>query len=383
MRYGLRRFVVAVVSEKYLEAPIFQAGLGQAGPVTYFVHVDVVPPGGHPPLDALQRAGVAHLLAEALERLEGIDGPDEMSIDLDDFRVGSHPEGALLLLVLDAPVLEFAEEAAHEVVEEIFETTEEFEGWAVSSCEVKLHDGLALESLAGADGPDAPPADPAERARLHRRPEPDTNPAQLSDEEVENQCTLLRNLAPRLTCFTAAHFCHDTSGALPQATAELAAGALVYAIDLLTDELFGDLVSLAQDDSADNVEDSDAVFFVLDELPPAFAEQYTGLFVRRFIIAAATVLQRLTSTTWQPPCTTAEALALHLLLQEAIPVLDLHHLYDDDIKSAYAAFRETFLGDLDPEWLYEEDPFDEQDPVADWFTVSGPDTQVHFHTVAD
>ncbi|OPC77905.1 hypothetical protein B4N89_37275 [Embleya scabrispora] len=353
--------------------------------MTYFVHVDVVPPSGHPPLDNLQRAGIARLLAEPLEHLDGVDGPDDMSIDLDDFRIGSHPEGALVLLELDAPALEFAETAAREVVEEILGNTEGLEEWAVASCEVKLHDALARKSLAAADGPDAPPADPAERARLHRRPVPDPhpNPGTPTAEEVETYCGRLRSLAPRLTRFPAGRFGHDTSNPLPHATVELAAGALVYAIDPLIDELFGDLVSLAEDEVADHVEDSDADFFILDELPPAFAEQYTELFVRRFIIAAAGVTQRLTSTTWHPPATTAEALALHLLLQEAIPVLDIHGLYDHDIKSAYAAFREALLGDLDPEWLYEEDPFDERNPVTDWFKTFGSDTRVHFYTLGD
>ncbi|MGW9211598.1 hypothetical protein ACWGR4_32090 [Embleya sp. NPDC055664] len=351
--------------------------------MTYFVHVDVVPPSGHPPLDNLRRAGIASLLAEPLERLEGVDGPDDMRIDLDDFRVGSHPEGALVLMELNAPALEFAETAAREVVEEILENTEGLEEWVVASCEVKLHDALARKSLAAADGPDAPPADPAERALLHRRPVPDPNVGAPTHEEVERYCRRLRSLAPRLTCFAAARFGHTDSDPLPHATVELAAGALVYAIDLLTDELFGDLVSLAEDEVADHVEDSDADFFILDELPPAFAEQYTELFVRRFIIAAAGVTQRLTSTAWHPPATTAEALALHLLLQEAVPVLDIHGLYDHDIKSAYAAFREAVLGDLDPEWLYEEDPFDEQGSVTDWFKTFGSDTRVHFYTLGD
>ncbi|MYV97824.1 hypothetical protein [Streptomyces sp. SID3343] len=327
---------------------------------------------------------MARLLADPLEHLEGIDGPDDVSIDLDDFRVASHPDGALVLLVLDAPALEFAESAAREVVKGIFEGTEEFEDWAIASCEVKLHDELAQASLAAADGLDAPPADPAERARLHRQPEPDTDLAGLTKEEVETRCTQLRKLAPQLGSFTAAHFGHGRLDTVPLATAELAAGALVNAIDVLTDELFGDLISLAEDETADSVEDSDAVFFVLEELPPAFTEQYTQLFVRRFIIAAATIVQRLTSTAWQLPATTAEALALHLLLQEAVPILDVYGLYDDDVESAYAAFRETILGDLDPEWLYDEDPFDEPDSVGDWFTPSGTDIhRVHLYTVTD
>ncbi|MFE2864997.1 hypothetical protein [Embleya sp. NPDC059259] len=219
-------------------------------------------------MDALQRTGVASLLADLLARLEGIDGPDGVSIDLDDFRVAAHPEGALVLLIMDAPALEFAEGAAREVVEEIFEGTEEFEDWAIASCEVKLHDKLAQESLAVADGPDAPPADPAERARLHRLPQADTDSAGPTDEEVETRRTHLRNLAPKLTSFTAAHFGHDASDAVPLTTAELAAGALVNAIDVLTDELFGDLITLAEDETADSIDDSDAVFFVLEELPP-------------------------------------------------------------------------------------------------------------------
>lgn len=350
--------------------------------MTYFVHVDCVPPSGTPPFDALQRAGVASLFGRALDGLEGADDPHGETVELDDRYVASHPDGAKLLLEVDAPDLETAEAAAGAMVEAVLEAVEEFEDWSIISCGVELHDGLAKEALAAADGPDAPPSDVAERARKLSADVPSVSSAPEPDpQEAERHEAKLRALAGGLAYGWEAFGCGDSGRDVSREDAELAAGALAYAVDLLTDELFADLVELEGERQAKNVAESDAVFFVLELLPPAFAAQYTPLFVRKFILAAAGMVTGLTSPGWSGPASTAEELALRLLIDEAIPALEMHDLYDDAVAEAFEAFKDTVFGDDDHEWLYDEDPFDEQDDVAAWFEPLQPTARVHPYTV--
>ncbi|UOE21286.1 hypothetical protein NI17_009210 [Thermobifida halotolerans] len=82
-----------------------------------------------------------------------------MGIPLEDFVVAVHPGGAILKVFVDAPALEFAEAAVHELCLELLERSELLSEWTIDQCEVQLHPELAQESLAAADGPDVPPAD--------------------------------------------------------------------------------------------------------------------------------------------------------------------------------------------------------------------------------
>lgn len=317
--------------------------------MAYFVHVDCVPPPGDAPLDALQRAGVAHVFGRLLENLDTVEAPDGSAIEVASTRVGAHPDGTVLLLLLDAPTLESAERATRAAVEEILDAAEEFAGWSVVSCEVRLQDELTRKSLAAADGPDAPPADLQERTRRMRgRPVEDDADG---DDETAAQAAALRALAGRLGHGLDAFGYVSPDDADAREAAELAAGAVVYAICVLTDELFADLVELAEDDRS--VADSGGELLALGLLPPAFAAQYGPAFVRRFILATAAMVQQLTSSPRSGLASTAEELAFRLLLSEAVPVLEMYELYDEATKAALAAFKDAVLDDYDHERLYD------------------------------
>ncbi|WP_436789963.1 hypothetical protein [Yinghuangia sp. YIM S10712] len=210
-----------------------------------------MPPWGTAPFDALQRAGVAHIFGASWPRLDAVDGLDGVTVVVGHW-VASYPAGARLVLTLEAPSLESAEGAARLAVGELLGAAEEFAGWSVASCGVELHDQLAQESLAAADGPNAPPSDPEERRRRLRRKSRDADEAEPEldededdgEAEAEAPASRLRALAGRLgRGFDAFVFSPAAGdGDVSYEEAELAAGAVVAAIDQLTDELFFDLV---------------------------------------------------------------------------------------------------------------------------------------------
>ncbi|MGV9339114.1 hypothetical protein [Streptomyces sp. NPDC003688] len=366
--------------------------------MTYVVTVTMAPPEGTPDLDALQREGVLFLLRKGFDSLEAIEGPDGTEVDLMDDLIAVHPGGALLKLFVDAPALEFAEEAAREVVTELLDTSEPLADWLITRCAVELNSELLQESLDAADGPDAPPADPAERARRHAagdhpKPSPGDTPAPT---EAEAMRTRLRELAPLLTSFpltafgyageetgraasgeTAGTASGEVTGAAPggpvgatgvvagdpvgsagavagdpvgspgtasgeapravgKEAAEIAAGALIYAIDLLVDELFTDLAALEED--GPTVARSNATFMILDDLPPHLADEYTVLFTRRLTVTAITLTSRLTRPPFGPPTCVAEKLLLGSLLTQAEVTADLYGLLTDEVAKALENF---------------------------------------------
>ncbi|GAA4992366.1 hypothetical protein GCM10023205_76060 [Yinghuangia aomiensis] len=344
--------------------------------MAYFVHVDCVPPPGTAPLDPLQRAGAAHIFGRLLELLDAVEAADGSVMEVASSKVGVHPDGAVLLLLLDAPTLELAESATRTAIEEVLDAAEEFTGWSVASCEVRLHDELTRQSLAAADGPDAPPSDLQERARrLRGHTVVDDADDVDEDAEAAAQATALRALAGRLTHGLDAFGYIRPDDADAREAAELAAGAVVYAISVLTDELFADLVELAQDDRS--VADSDAELLALGLLPPAFAAQYQPAFVRRFILATAAMAQRLTSPSPSGPGSTAEELALRLLLSEAVAVLEMYDLYDDATEAPLAAFKDTVFDDYDHERLYDAGLDNAAEDVMAWFQPFQVDAPVH------
>lgn len=349
----------------------------------YFVQVDCVPPMGTVPFDPLQRAGVAHVFDGLLARLDAVEAPDGTTVELDDHRVASHPEGAQLLLVVDAASLVVAEEAARAMAEEVLDEAEELDDWSVVSCEVKLHDELVQESLAAADGPDAPPSDLGERVR-RLRGGPRDAPAAAGPDEAEAAAFggRLRALAGELCHgLDAFGFSPAEDGKVSREAAGLAAGAVVYTVDLLTDELFADLVELERDEPARSLENSGGAFLALELLPPAFAPQYRPLFARKFILAAAAMAERITASSWTGLGCTAEALAFRILLEEAVPVLDMYGLYDEETQLALDAYKDAVHDDDGHEWLYDQDPDGELDNVMEWFEPFRPDIRVHPYTV--
>jgi hypothetical protein len=360
--------------------------------------VDVHLARGAQELDALQREGVVFLLRKGLDSIEAIEGPDGMQVDLTDDLIAVHPEGALLKLFVDAPALEFAEDAAREVVAELLERSELLADWEITRCEVDLHPDLLQESLDAADGPDAPPADPAERARRHAEFEPAASASRLDEAEIEDMRARLRSLASSLRAFPLSAFgCADAEepadettarspdenaeekGTVGREAAEVAAGALVHAVDLLVDQLFTDLAGLEEE--GPTVAESDAPFMILDDLPSQFALQYTVLFARRLIVTAITMTGRLTQPHFGELSCVAEELLMKFLLAQAEVTADLHGLLTDEVSTALEIFTATVCEDLEHEWLYE--PATDGLGVNDWFIPFNDDRQVHPYAAND
>ena len=350
--------------------------------MTYAVHVDIEPPAGSPELDPLQREGVAALLDRRIASIASIDRPDGMQVEIDDHRVAVHPTGALLLVMTHAPALEFAEDAVQQAVAQVLEDTEPLADWTVAKSRVELNDTLALESLAAADGPDAPPADVRERAAKHAV-SPDVG-APLSAEEREQARASIERCAGRLTGFGLAAFGAyddeqedvDEGFGVPLPQARLAAGALVHAIEILIDELFQDIQTLARHDKT--LSDVDASL-ALSGLPPRYAEQYTSLFAKRFLVTTVVLTTRLTAASRAPLACVAEELALRLLIEQAKATLELYDLADQDTDKALAAFKDAAFEDFDHEDLYDDEERDDEEQIDAniWFAPFGAPRYTH------
>ncbi|MBV2353250.1 hypothetical protein KUM39_02545 [Streptomyces sp. J2-1] len=343
--------------------------------MTYLVTVSTAPPKAAGELDALQREGVIFLLRRAFDSLEAIEGPDGMEIEVMDDVIAAHPGGALLKLFVEAPALEFAEDAAREVVAELLERTDPLADWRVTRCEVELNSELLQESLDAADGPDAPPTDPAERARRHAEGGPPQAPGRLDPAEIEAMRRRLLALAPALRAYPPACFGYGDdpkTRTVSREAAKIAAGAVMFAIDLLVDELFTDLAGLEED--GPTVASSEATFMLLDDLPQQYADEYTVLFARRLTVTAVTLTARLTHPDPVHPACAAEQYLLKFLLTQAEVTADLYDLLTDEVAAALQHLTLTLTDSLTP------DP--DSDPTT-WFTPHHPESEVHPYAAHD
>ncbi|MFC1417753.1 hypothetical protein [Streptacidiphilus cavernicola] len=361
----------------------------------YTVSVDTQPPADAPELDALQRAGVIHLLRSGLESLAGIlagiEGEDGSEVELLDSFLAVHPAGALLKVVVDAPSLEAAEEAVRAITEELLEGSDLLSEWVVSKCEVELHPDLAEKSL-DEDG------EPGISSASVSGPAEDTTPSGLSEEEREALRVRICAMAPVLAAFSVASFGHFTESdeeddeapgepLVSYEVAELAAGALAYSMEIFLDELFMDLAVLTEENS--NAAQCDGPMMQLDSLPSQFALRYDERFARHLVVTAVTLTGRMTQSGFENLNCVAEELLLRLLLQTAEVTLELYGLMDQDVATAWEYFAEGVYEDMDHEWLYDPSMDGiEQDPAAahlgiapmglkDWFTPFNKGRYVH------
>ncbi|MFI8519443.1 hypothetical protein ACIGEZ_16635 [Streptomyces sp. NPDC085481] len=359
--------------------------------MTYVVTVETCIPDGAPQLDELRRVGVVALLERGFDSVAGVEGPDGVEVDVLDVVVGAHSRGAVLKVFVEAPSLEVAEDAVGSVAQEVLERTEVLAEWVVESSEVKLHTDLAHESLAAADGPDAPPSDPqARRAQLARQPADE--PFELA-EEAQDPEGEIRAMAVRLRSFGPEAFGvdepADERGVRP-ASAELAAGALVYATEVLIDELYDDVLVLAEEDST--VAGCEGQLWHLDQLPARYAATYDELFARRFLVTAVALTTRFTDGGFRRLGCLADELVLKFLLEQAHVTLDLYGLLDDEVATALECFAAGVFEGVEFERLYDETgetarPADAAEPAgtpedgdeagAPWFTPFGEDRYVH------
>lgn len=353
----------------------------------YAVTVDAQIASGSAELDALQRVGAVALLERGFDSVGAIDGPDGVEVEVLDAFVGVHPGGALMKVFVDAPALELAEDAVRSLVDELLERSELLADWNVARCAVELHPDLAKESLDAAEGPGAPPDDLASRrARLSEQiTEGPCAEAVGEVVDVEAMRETFRALAGRLRAFGP-----DAFGVLPEgeagalaegdmdlpvgtpvsvADARLAAGALVYGMDLLLDELFQDVSAL--DGDGGSVADCEEPMWLLNELPRRYALRYDAHFARRFLVTAVALTTRFTHGTFGELSCVAEELVLRLLLREAEAALDLFGLLDEGVAAALGCFADSVYEDMDHEWLYDDsmDGIDES-PVGAYLGVA-------------
>ncbi|MCX4699089.1 hypothetical protein [Streptomyces sp. NBC_01373] len=374
--------------------------------MTYVVTVDTSIPEDTPEMDPLQRAGAVALIEDGFDSVRAVEGPDGVQVDLLDTIVSVHPGGALLKVIVDAPALEFAEDSVQALVDELLERSELLADWTIERCEVELHQDLAKKSLDAAEGPHAPPADPAARKARHtENPTTEDSTGQTYDAEPTKAATVrsqMLGLADELRSFPLTMFGvlkdenaereADTpalagESTVPPASARLAAGALVYATDLLVTELFEDVQVLTQEEAT--VAECEGPLWHLERLPDRYALQYDAHFARRFLVTVIALTTRFTDGSFQRLSCVAEELALRFLLSQATTTLELHELLDEDVSTALNAFTDNVYDDMDHEWLY-DDSTDETDdpptstalgvaptPFSSWFTPFHDGRYIH------
>jgi hypothetical protein len=322
--------------------------------VDYVVTAGLEPPVEAKELDALQREGVAALLDRQLGQVEGVLGPDDQEIDVLDYRITVHPDGTTVVLALDAPSLIAAEEGAATVLHELLAETDLLAGWTVSDSEVRITEDEFNQSLAAATRgalDDAGRSDDAEAA-LEAAIEEALEGSESGEDEpaldTERWREKLKDAATHLRAFDPTTFTSRTNADPEQGV--LAAGAVVHAVRVVTDELFYDELALA----VNNATADEAVgLLVLEELPPCYEHHYDSLFARAFLLASAAVASRLAETNWGPPRCVAEALALKLIVNEARVVLEAAELIDwEASERLFAAFTDLAFADTDHEELY-------------------------------
>ncbi|MCX5229517.1 hypothetical protein [Streptomyces sp. NBC_00233] len=392
--------------------------------MSYVVTVEACLPDGADELDALQQVGASALLEHGFDAVEGIEGPDGVEVDVLETIVAVHPRGSIVKVFVHAPSLETAEDAVGSVAAEVLERSELLADWVVESSEVKLHIDLTRESLEAADGPDAPPSDLRARRAHHTS---GAGPADVAhsahpldgaddgsgDDEGQAELEVqIRALAPRLISFGPLFFGGTdaeeqgeprdqgeqqepaeagTTAAIGSQAAELAAGALVYASEVLIDELYDDVQSLADEET--NVAECRAELWHLAELPRRYGLAYDELFARRFLVTAIALTTRFTDGSFRELGCLAEELVLKLLLQQAHSTLDLYGLLGDDVAEALGRFADEVYEDTDFEWLYDDARDDvDEDPalagtgvappaIGTWFTPFDDDRYVHPYAV--
>ncbi|MFG2573270.1 hypothetical protein [Streptomyces sp. NPDC048481] len=363
--------------------------------MTYVVTVDTCIPEGLPEMDPLQRAGAVALIEDGFASVRAVEGPGDVKVELLDTIVSVHPGGALLKVVVDAPSLEAAEDSVQVLVDEQLEHTELLADWTIERCEVELHQDRARASLDAAEGPDAPPDDPAARKARHTAAPPPEEPGDGpgADRGEGGNATAVRTrilaLADELRSFPPTTFAPRPSAEPARTTepaepagppeppggaddddrrgagsagsagsARLAAGALVYATDILVEELFEDVQVLAQEDAS--VAECEGPLWQLERLPDRYALQYDARFARRFLVTVIALTTRFTDGSFRRLSCVAEEIALRFLLNQATTTLELHGLLDDEVSAALDAFTDNVYesygshGGPAHEWLYDD-----------------------------
>lgn len=312
----------------------------------YVVTARIEPPLEQTGLDPLQQEGVAAVLDRQLALVEGVAGPSEEDIDVLDYRITVQPGSASVLLALEAPALTAAEQAGATVLDELLSESDLLSSWTVADSEVRITEDEFNQSLAGAESDS--PVGLGVASELEAAIEDALEDApQVPAAHTEHWHAKLGGLAQQLRAFD-----HDVFSADEQ-TSGIAAGALIHAVQVVTDELFYDELALSVNNAT---ADEANGLLVLEELPPCYEHRYDSLFSRALLLSSAAVATRLTEPHWIPPRTVAEALALQLFLNEAQVLLEAAELMSWERSTAvFEAFRSRASAGTSCAELYEVD----------------------------
>jgi len=125
--------------------------------------------------------------------------------------------------------------------------------------------------------------------------------------------------------------------------------ALLTGEALLLDEVFDALEHVGNGTSLE------ATAALAGCLPPQFQRHYDGFFLRRFLICAARVADRLAAWDEEPiPACTAECLALRAIVDRAKAVLQMGaEEQGDEADDDFEEFEEAAFPDMDVELLFD------------------------------
>ncbi|MCX2734405.1 hypothetical protein OOZ19_29520 [Saccharopolyspora sp. NFXS83] len=312
----------------------------------YVVTAELEPPVTAQGLDELQQQGVVALLDRRLALVEGVTGPDQADIDVLDYRISPSADRATVVLVLDAPSLVSAEWAAATVLDELLGEIELLSGWSVADSKVRITEDEFNLSLAAADVRTPDDSSALEAAVEEALESSAVEPAL----ETKHWRETLLECAPRLRALGADAFAADGAS---ESAGRLAAGALIHAVWVVTDEIFYDELSLSINNAT--VDEAQGLL-VLEELPPCYDDRYDSAFARAFLLASAAVATRLSEQVWTPPRCVAEALALRLMMHEAQVLLEAAGLLEwAESTPIFAKFTAAAFTDTSHEELYEVD----------------------------
>jgi hypothetical protein len=318
---------------------------------------------------AVLLTGAAELVGDAILGL---------GLEMDYYQRDTEPDGAGVTCVqveLDDDSRAQVSGQIRVALASVLDAQPELAGWAVSVSVLAAGSG-AGQALAGTDDLDAEaaallPSGDEIAGRLLREIE--------YEQSVYDAAGMFR--AMPVADLSAADLdglgATERAAALRRATA--LAGCLMYAADLLIDELIDDIVILRADETGADDPDPAVLIgdtWVLSQLPARFAARYTPLFAQQLLVAAVDLTGRLTKG-WEPPASVAQELGLRIMLNLTEFVADTAEVALDDGWRAY--LEQLLFEDLDHELLYnpafdgiEDDP-QSQPPgmapmrFADWF----------------
>jgi hypothetical protein len=110
----------------------------------YVVTASLAPIQGTPNLDPLQAEGVGAILERGLSQAREAVGPDGSHITVMDWRVGTHPNGAMVAVAVTSPSADLAKSAVHALVHHVVAASPLLPGWEVTDVEVRAGDVPAV-----------------------------------------------------------------------------------------------------------------------------------------------------------------------------------------------------------------------------------------------